>query len=86
MRPVEPMTVAAVEALAWLIWLAWLSWRLCDGMPGMPGMPERWGLADMRRRPWMVDVLEVGDAAREAKLSTWSIVWACQPLLTLTMA
>jgi hypothetical protein len=34
----------------------------------------------------MVDVLEVGDAACEARLSTSSKLLVCQPLFTLTMA
>lgn len=44
------------------------------------------GLAEEPWRPWIVDVLEVGEAAWEAKFSTSSIECDCQPLLTLTMA
>lgn len=34
----------------------------------------------------MVELLDVGEPACEANVSTWSMVWDCHPLLTLTMA
>jgi hypothetical protein len=44
------------------------------------------GLADEPCLRWTVDVVDEGDAARDARDSTSSKVWDCQPLLTLTMA
>lgn len=38
------------------------------------------------RRPWRVEVDEVGDPAWDARDSTSSIVFDCHPLLTLTIA
>ena len=54
-------------------------------------LPLRWrfetcGLADEPFLMCTVELLEVGEAAREASDSTWSIEWDCHPLLTLTIA
>jgi hypothetical protein len=38
------------------------------------------------RRPWRVEVEDVGEPAAEARDSTSSMVLLCQPLLTLTIA
>lgn len=44
------------------------------------------GLAEAPWRPWTVEVLDVGDAACEARDSTWSMEWDCQPWFTFTIA
>lgn len=44
------------------------------------------GLREEPWRPWIVDVLDAGDAACEVKFSTWSILCDCQPLFTFTIA
>lgn len=44
------------------------------------------GLLDDPFLRWVVEVLDVGEAACEANDSTSSMVWFCQPLCTLTMA
>jgi len=68
-----------------------MSW-CCKPVEGVPlllpryGELESWGLADAAWRKWMVELLEVGEPDCEASVSTWSMVWDCHPLLTLTMA
>jgi hypothetical protein len=47
---------------------------------------ESWGLVEDPFLKCIVEALDAGEAACDANDSTWSMEWACQPWLTLTMA
>lgn len=71
----------------------WRTGNCCDGpVAGVVLLLPLWdpfdscGLAEAPFRRWIVELLDVGEAACEANVSTWSIEWPCHPWLTLTIA
>lgn len=65
-----------------------LSGLALEGLLCVTGRCEVWicGLAEDLAPPGIVESLEAGEPAVDAKFSTSSIVRDCQPLLTLSMA
>ncbi len=67
--------------------------KLCCGpVAGVVLLLARWdtaescGLVEDSFLRCIVEALDAGDAAWEARVSTWSMLWDCQPWLTLTIA